>query len=510
MANQEHLNILKKGVEVWNQVWKQRNEEYYRKTFNFFRADLSHADLRGVYLTRADLRDAKLRGAYLFSAHLNEVNLSGANLSEADLQSATLSEADLSGANLSHANLFRARLVRANLNGANLSGADLRSATLSEATLSGADLSEADLSGVDLSEADLSGANLSGAKLININLRRALLKRADLHQADLFGAYLSWADFSDANLSGAAFFGAYLREANLSRANLSGVDGRRANFYWPDIRARFIPHSWGDEYEKSNLAPSGANLSGADLSKANLSGADLSKANLSGADLRETNLSWANLSEANLSRADLTGCFVYGISAWDVQLEETIQANLIITAPTNSQEPSITVDNLEVAQFIYLLLSNKKIRDVIDTITSKVVLLLGRFTPERKAVLDALRDELRTHGYVPILFDFDKPASRDITETVSTLAHLARFVIADITDAKSIPQELMMIVPNLPSVPVQPLILSSQHEYGMFEHFMRFPWVLPVYRYTDEESLLQVLKEKVIAPAEEKVKELER
>ena len=79
--------------------------------------------------------------------------------------------------------------------------------------------------------------------------------------------------------------------------------------------------------------------------------------------------------------ADLTGCRIYGISAWGLKLEGAKQQNLIIT---RSDEPEITVDNIEVAQFIYLLLHNEKIRDVIDTITSKAVLILGRFTESAK------------------------------------------------------------------------------------------------------------------------------
>lgn len=77
-----------------------------------------------------------------------------------------------------------------------------------------------------------------------------------------------------------------------------------------------------------------------------------------------------------------------------------------------------------------------------------------------------------------------------------------QFVIADITDARSIPQELQAIVPDLPGVPVQPLLLKSKEEYGMFEHFRRYPWVLAPVIYEDEAELLANLEKRVILPAE--------
>jgi hypothetical protein len=79
---------------------------------------------------------------------------------------------------------------------------------------------------------------------------------------------------------------------------------------------------------------------------------------------------------------------------------------------------------------------------------------------------------------------------------------MARFVVADITDAKSIPQELMQIVPDLPSVPVQPLLLASQNEYGMFEHFKRYPWVLDTFLYESPDHAIVSLTEKIIDPVE--------
>ena len=469
MANQEHLKYFMRGMTAWNK-WRNAHpdvkpdlrdtilsEKELREKFRGI-CDLSGADLSG-----ADLSGVNLKGAYLMEANLSKANLRGTDLSDfgsINLQRSNLSSINLSGANLSHANLSNQHLSGSNLNALDLSGADLSNTNLERANLSKAILTDADLSKSKLAGANLNEANLSGAILCKADLSGANLLKTSLSKANLEGANISRATLRGANLSNAILIEAYLYRATLSNA---------------------------------------------DLTEANLRLANLIDANLIGADLSRADLSFSTFVRTNLKGTTLTECRIYGISAWDVELTGAKQNSLVITPP---DEPIITVDNLKIAQFIYLLLNNKEIREVIDTITSKVVLILGRFTPERKVLLDALREELRKRSYLPVLFDFEKPSNRDLTETVSTLAHLARFVIADLTDAKSIPQELDRIVPNLPSVAVQPLILNSQHEYGMFEHFTRYSWVLPLYRYTDEVSLLQSLQEKVIAPAEQKVKEL--
>ena len=111
-------------------------------------------------------------------------------------------------------------------------------------------------------------------------------------------------------------------------------------------------------------------------------------------------------------------------------------------------------------------------------------------------------------NYLPILFDFDKPTSQTMDETITLLARMARFIIADISDAKAVLQELRAIVPDLPSVPVQPIILATQEEPLMFDFYRNRPSFLTVCRYADQEQLLADLGEKVIRPAELKVMEL--
>ncbi len=238
---------------------------------------------------------------------------------------------------------------------------------------------------------------------------------------------------------------------------------------------------------------------------ANLDGANLTGANLTGADLRRAYLTRLVLVETNLESANLTGSLIYGVSAWNLKVnEETKQSGLIIT---DVSEPTITVDDLEVAQFIYLLLNREKLRNVIDTITSKAVLILGRFTPERKAVLDAMADQLRSYNLLPIIFDFERAESRDFTETIKTLAGMSRFVIADITNPKSAPLELEAIMPDY-QIPFVPIIKEGEEPFSMFRDLTKYPWMLRLLTYPSLTDLKQGFKKAIIDRAFDKYKEL--
>jgi hypothetical protein len=224
---------------------------------------------------------------------------------------------------------------------------------------------------------------------------------------------------------------------------------------------------------------------------------DLSGANLSGADFTR-----AMLVQAKLHGADLTGARIYGISAWNVSTNnETKQEGLVITA---SVKAVITVDNLKVAQFIYLILNNDKIRNVLDTITRKVVLILGRFTEDRMAVLDAIADQLRELKCLPVIFKFEPSPERNILDTVRILAHMSRFVIMDFTDAKFILAEAAAVVKI--NVVIQPIIKVGQ-ELGTIRGILADAQrMLDLHEYHDVNDLLPALRDTLL-PAAEKMAE---
>lgn len=374
-----------------------------------------------------------------------------------DLSGANLAKATLTGADLHQTTLSHANLSGAVLSGANLSDADLSKANLHSAFLSGANLSRVDLTSANLTEAYLAWANLTRANLVCAQLAEAHLDEADLTEANLHGANLTRAHFAKANMHGANLF-----EADCFRADMIGVD-----------------------------------VSEADLTRANLTWADFTGADFTGARLVQ-----ANLVRTDLTGATLIGCRIFGMSAWGVKLYGAEQADLIITSNT---EATIAVDDLEVAQLMHLLLNNQQLGNILHTVSSRVVLVLGQFSSDNKPILQAMREHLRATGrYIPVLFDFARLPNPRFTDTVRTLAQLSRFAIVCITDRDHALQEWQAITPILSMLPVQPVLHSPQYAYSVFDDLQDHRTALPLYRYSSRHSLMASFEERILRPLEER------
>lgn len=116
MANEQHLKVLKQGVDAWNK-WRRENPS--------IEVNLEGASLGGGNLEDADLEDADLEGAYLEGANLTGAKLIAIKLERANVVAVDFEDANLERANLEGANLTRANLPEAWLNETILNNVDL-------------------------------------------------------------------------------------------------------------------------------------------------------------------------------------------------------------------------------------------------------------------------------------------------------------------------------------------------------------------------------------------------
>jgi hypothetical protein len=167
-------------------------------------------------------------------------------------------------------------------------------------------------------------------------------------------------------------------------------------------------------------------------------------------------------------------------------------------------EATVKVDDIQVAQFIYLLLNYENLRNVLNAVTKRGVLILGRFGGGGLEILRALGKALRQSGYLPMIFEFARPKDRDYTETVQTLAGLARFVVADLS-GPSVPNELRATVPNF-DIPFVPILEKGRRPYSMFRDLLKYPWVLkPIVEFDSTSALIQQLQDEIVSPAEKRI-----
>lgn len=340
--------------------------------------------------------------------------------------------------------------------------------------LAGADLGYLIVGPIDLREANLRQARLEGATFTNANLAGA-----DLRGADLERAFLRGVDFSGARLEGAN-----LRDAILADANLSDA-----------------------QFDEESC-----------LTDADLQGTNFSGAVLSGTSMRGANLQLAQLIRTDLRGADLSNCMVFGVAAWEPVVDEyTKQTNLLVSPKEPPKHvakyrhaalhlvedvPELHTDSLEHAHLIHLM-TNPDLYRLLTNVNKKGVLLLGRFSGTPGKILDALRISLREQGYLPLKFDFRRPDQRTLKETILTLAGLCRFIVVDLTDAKSVPFELGTIVRDY-KIPIVPIQQSGRETFSMYESIDNEcrDRVLPALEYKGRGDLIAVVKAAIIDPAE--------
>jgi uncharacterized protein YjbI with pentapeptide repeats len=184
---------------------------------------------------------------------------------------------------LSGLDFRRKRLAHCNFFAVNFHGADFRGADLTDCCLR--DLHDVQFDGARLREASFSEAS------------NCSFKKADLTEAQINPAVFTDCDFTEAVL--AELGGPY--------SQMTGCVFRKA-----DLRRAVL-----EESKLQNLNFTGANLSGATLSKCDFTGATLAGAKLVGADLTDAVLAGADLTKANLTdavlvNADLTGATIDG------------------------------------------------------------------------------------------------------------------------------------------------------------------------------------------------------
>jgi len=143
------------------------------------------------------------------------------------------------------------------------------------------------------------------------------------------------------------------------------------------------------------------------------------------------------------------------------------QSNLIITPATKRQS---SVDDIEVAQFLYTLLNNNRPCGVSLKPLPPSSFDPGQFTPDRKRVLDALRAELASRDYIPVMLISINHQIRPWTRQCRCWRAWPRFVIAE-SPTQERASGIARDVADRPSLPIQPNSVERPERSGMFGPF---------------------------------------
>lgn len=303
---------------------------------------------------------------------------------------------------------------------------------------------------------------------------------------------------------------------NFTKADLTGADLTGASLGFSNFSGAILNNV---KLVTSNLAKS--DLSKSIIKKSDLMGSTLWGCDLSSSIIINSNLFACNLTNSILLDTKIINCDIYGISAWNLKINENTMMKDLIIREDQYKKPLITVDDIEIAQFINLILNNDKIFNVITLMRTKGVLILGSFYDDKerkitpKKVLDKIKEILPKYNLIPIVFDFSNPEKQDLVSTVRTLALLSSFIIVDLSMPAGQLFELGALVQTTP-IPFIPIASTgTKHITSMIQEkgLGNYHWFRKNYiRYSLKEynkQIPELISKKIIPWAKEKNFELE-
>jgi uncharacterized protein YjbI with pentapeptide repeats len=325
---------------------------------------------------------------------------------------------------------------------------------------------------------------------------------------------------SEVLMQGAKIWNAW-RERNLGRVHFANpnwydcpgpgglqVKGRnRLNFSGMNLSGVSIHSAFAEGLNLRNSVFEDSHLEEGDFSRANFSGATfrntkfnktiLTGANFDGATFVNCNLNRVNLVGASFHVEEITETIVYGISAWDLQTSDGMKQSKLVIEKTYELYSELlqrgvvpmTVDDIQLAQFIYYLSNHKRMREALNILNEKGVLLLGRFKDGGLERLYSMRGWFQEKGYMAMIFDFARPDNLSLTETVVTMAGLSKFVVVDLSGS-SVPAELQAILGQ-----IKKPVLAFGDPYALFPDLADQTSVVAIEGV--DSNLLAALEEKV-------------
>lgn len=206
MANQEHVALLKQGIDSWNK-WRRENAE--------IQVDLSSTDLSNLDLSMGNFSPAHVSAPPIddipitsyVRLQLPQVDFSLANLQNADFNHANLTGAKLRGAHLSSTNFSHTNLSDADLSYANIHYTNFSSANMASANFTGAEIDWASFSHTDLSQSDMSQTTMGWNIFATVDLGTVKGLDTVRHEApssvDIYTLLLSQREMPEIFLRGA-------------------------------------------------------------------------------------------------------------------------------------------------------------------------------------------------------------------------------------------------------------------------------------------------------------------